>query len=186
MEKDRPQIPDPGNSEIKGEWIESLRTLEHQLRGKESLDPLLDRIGEARIVLLGEASHGTAEYYIWRQLISERLIGEKGFSFIAVEGDWPDCDRVNRYVKGMTPTGTTARDVLHAFERWPTWMWANWEIVALTEWLRRYNENRPEEQRIGFYGLDVYSMWESLAAVTAYLERIDPDAASAARRAYRC
>jgi erythromycin esterase len=163
-----------------------VRRLSMPLETPGDLDPLLDRIGDARYVLLGEASHGTSQYYTWRAHLSRRLIQEKGFSFIAVEGDWPDCYRVNRYVKGMTPAGTTARDVLHAFERWPTWMWANWEIVALTEWLRRYNENRPEEQRIGFYGLDVYSLWESLAAVTAYLERIDPDAASAARRAYRC
>jgi len=186
MEKDRPQIPDPGNSEIKGEWIESLRTLEHPLGGKESLDPLLDRIGETRIVLLGEASHGTAEYYTWRHLISERLIGEKGLSCIAVEGDWPDCYRVNRYVKGATNSGGSAREVLHAFNRWPTWMWANEEVVALSEWLRRFNENLPEAERVGFYGLDVYSLWDSLHAVVEYLNRVDPPAAEVAKEAYRC
>jgi erythromycin esterase-like protein len=93
-----------------------------------SLDPLLDLIGDSRFVLLGEASHGTSEYYQWRARISQRLIMEKGFSFIALEGDWPDCYRVNRYIMGYPEAGVSAYEVLHAFERWPTWMWANWEI----------------------------------------------------------
>src|SRR3982751_744979 len=114
----------------------------HPLRNASDLDPLLERIGDARYVLLGEASHGTSEYYTWRAELSKRLIREKGFSFIAVEGDWPDCYRVNRYVKGYDQSGDNAREVLHAFERWPTWMWANREIVALTEWLRQYNDQR--------------------------------------------
>jgi erythromycin esterase len=163
-----------------------VREARHPLRNSDDLDPLMDRIGDARCVLLGEASHGTSEYYTWRHRISERLIQEKGFSFIAVEGDWPDCYRVNRYVKGYPGSGENARDVLHAFERWPTWMWANEEIVALTEWLRTHNKGRPEEEKAGFYGLDVYSLWDSIAAVTDYLQRIDPDAARQARRAYSC
>src|SRR5438552_712156 len=109
------------------------------LKDAWDLDPLMERIGDARFVLLGEASHGTAEYYLWRTAISQRLIREKGFSFIAVEGDWPDCYRVNRYVKGFADAGADAGEVLEAFERWPTWMWANQEIVDLTEWLRRHN-----------------------------------------------
>ena len=113
------------------------------LEGPADLDPLLERIGDARYVLLGEASHGTSEYYPWRDRISRRLIREKGFSFIAVEGDWPDCYRVNRYVKGLPDSGTDAREVLHAFERWPTWMWANEEVVDLAEWLRRHNDGLP-------------------------------------------
>ena len=107
-----------------------VRGMARPLRGPEDLDPLLDAIGEARYVLLGEASHGTADYYTWRAEISRRLIIEKGFSFIAVEGDWPDCERVNRYVKGRDDAGESAREVLHAFGRWPTWMWANHEVVA--------------------------------------------------------
>src|SRR5436190_23842652 len=125
--------------------IAQLRAMSHPLQRPEDLDPLLKRIGDARYVLLGEASHGTEEYYTWRATLSQRLIQEKGFSFIAVEGDWPDCYRVNRFVKGRPDSGESARDVLHAFDRWPTWMWANWEIVALAEWLRRYNNDRPDE-----------------------------------------
>jgi erythromycin esterase-like protein len=158
----------------------------HALEGPQDLDPLLERIGDARCVLLGEASHGTSEYYAWRAHISERLIREKGFSFIAVEGDWPDCYEVNRYVKGYPDSGENAREVLGAFERWPTWMWANEEVVELTEWLHRHNQGVSTEQRVGFYGLDVYSLWESMESVIEYLERVDPDAVEAARRAYRC
>jgi erythromycin esterase len=150
------------------------------------LDPLLDLVGEARFVLLGEASHGTSEFYTWRTEISRRLIREKGFAFIAVEGDWPDCYCVNRFVKGYPDSGRTADDVLHAFERWPTWMWANLEVVALCRWLREHNETLPRDRRVGFYGLDVYSLWESMQEVVAYLERVDPAAARDARVAYRC
>jgi erythromycin esterase-like protein len=158
------------------------------LRGPSDLDPLLERIGDARYVLLGEASHGTSEYYTWRAELSKRLIREKGFSFIAVEGDWPDCYRVNRYAKGYPDSGASAREVLHAFERWPTWMWANDEIVDLVEWLRRYNAQRrsTDDRKVGFYGLDVYSLWDSMRAVVDYLEHIDPQLAVGAKRAYRC
>src|SRR5207248_6063506 len=112
----------------------AVRRLAKPLRGPADLDPLMERIGDAHFVLLGEASHGTAEYYTWRTALSRRLIEEKGFSFIAVEGDWPDCYRVNRYVKGYDDSGGDAREVLHAFERWPTWMWANEEVVELAGW----------------------------------------------------
>jgi len=167
-----------------GAMVESVRSLARPLHGPADLDPLMDRIGAARYVLLGEASHGTSEYYTWRAELSKRLIEEKGFSFIAVEGDWPDCDRVNRYVKGRE--GDSARDVLHAFERWPTWMWANEEVVALAEWMRGRNDGLPEERKAGFYGLDVYSLWESMYAVMGYLQKHDPVALPAARRAFRC
>ena len=150
------------------------------------LDELLNFVGDARYVLLGEASHGTAEYYTWRTEISRRLIAEKSFSFIAVEGDWPDCYRVNRYIKGLDAEAASGRDVLHAFERWPTWMWANEEVIDLVEWLRSHNDGLAEERKIGFYGIDVYSLWDSMYAVTAYLHRVDPSALSAAWRAIRC
>jgi len=156
------------------------------LRDPADLDPLMERIGTARYVLLGEASHGTAEYYEWRTAISQRLIEEKGFSFIAVEGDWPDCYRVNRFVKGRDDAGTTARDVLHAFARWPTWMWANEEIVALADWLRQHNDGLPEGREVGFYGLDVYSLWDSLYAVMGYVQKHDPALLATARSAFRC
>src|SRR6266436_3449609 len=105
------------------ELLAQLRPLARPLRTAADLDPLLEHTGDAHYVLLGEASHGTAEYYTWRTQISRRLITEQGFSFIAVEGDWPDCYRVNRFVKGLADAGQNAHDVLHAFERWPTWMW---------------------------------------------------------------
>jgi erythromycin esterase-like protein len=156
------------------------------LRSPADLDPILDRIGDARFVLLGEASHGTHEFYTWRAEISKRLITEKGFSFLAVEGDWPDCYRVNRYVKGADDGGDNAYDVLHAFSRWPTWMWANHEFVDLAEWLRRHNDGLPDRQKVGFYGLDVYSLWDSLHEVMGYLQRNRPEALPAARKAFRC
>ncbi|HEU4564510.1 MAG TPA: erythromycin esterase family protein [Gemmatimonadaceae bacterium] len=150
------------------------------------LDPLLEQIGDARYVLLGEASHGTSEFYTWRAEISKRLIAERGFSFIGVEGDWPDCYRVNRYVRARDEAGASAEEVLHAFERWPTWMWANREMVEMVRWLRHHNDELPADRRAGFYGLDVYSLWDSIHEVTKYLERVDPAAAREARRAYRC
>lgn len=136
-----------------------------ELNSVNDLDALIDKIGDAKYVLLGEASHGTHEYYTWRTEISKKLIEQKGFSFIAVEGDWPDCYRLDRYVKNYVDAGKSAYDVLHAFNRWPTWMWANWEIVALAEWLRKHNEKLPKNRKAGFYGLDVYSLWESLEAI---------------------
>ncbi len=168
------------------EIVDEIARISRPLRRAEDFDPLLDRIGGARYVLLGEASHGTSEFYLSRASLSRRLIEERGFSFIAVEGDWPDCYRLNRYVRGYPDAGASAVEALQGFRRWPTWMWANWEIVALLEWLRRYNAGRREEEMAGFYGLDVYSLWESLAAILDYLEGVDPDAAIAAREAYRC
>jgi erythromycin esterase len=156
------------------------------LYGWEDLDPLMDRIGDAHYVLLGEASHGTAEFYDWRRTISQRLIREKGFSFVAVEGDWPDSYRVNRYIKGYTNSGNSAREVLHAFERWPTWMWANEEVATLVEWLKNHNQVMADKQRVGFYGLDVYSLWDSMHAVLGYLGRIGGTGEQAARDAFEC
>ena len=163
-----------------------LRRMARPLSDDRDLDPLIERIGDAHIVMLGEASHGTSEYYTWRDRITRRLIRERGFSFIAVEGDWPDCHTVNRFVKGLDDGGSDAREVLHAFARWPTWMWANEEVVSLVTWLRSHNRSRPPERQAGFYGLDIYSLWDSMQAVLEYLDRVDPDAARAARRAYGC
>src|SRR4051794_5122467 len=164
---------------------QQILTLSFPLEDSDDLDPLMERIGNACYVLLGEASHGTHEYYLWRSRISRRLIDEKGFRFIAVEGDWPDCFQVNRYVQGELED-SHAEDVLRGFTRWPTWMWANWEIVALAEWMRLRNSARPDEEKIGFYGLDVYSLWESLYAVSGYLREHHPEAIEAAYRAFRC
>ena len=158
----------------------------YSLSGSMDLDPLLDRIDDAHYVLLGEASHGTHEYYTWRAEISKRLIKEKGFRFIAVEGDWPDCYKINRYIKGLDNQDKTPVEVLKSFRRWPTWMWANWEIVALVSWLKEYNSKLPPSDKIGFYGLDVYSLWESMGALVKYLEGTDPDAAKLAKKAIKC
>jgi len=158
----------------------------YKLEDVDDLTPLIDQIGDARYVLLGEASHGTSEFYRWRAYLSRRLIREKGFSFIAVEGDWPDCYKVNRYIKGYPQSGADAHSLLHTFSRWPTWMWANWEVVALTEWLRKENEGLPPSERVGFYGLDVYSLHESMGVLGEYIEKNRPDALEAMHRAMRC
>ena len=168
------------------ELIELVKRNSHQLRTPVDLDPLMEKISDAKYVLLGEASHGTHEYYTWRTKITKRLILEKHFSFIAVEGDWPDCYRLNRYVKNYPDSGKSAFDVLHEFNRWPTWMWANWEIVELAEWLREHNKKLPLEKKVGFYGLDVYSLSESLEAIMKYLEKTDHHAFESAKKAVKC
>ena len=168
------------------------KQVSHRLEQSIDLDPLIEEAGKdnIRYVLLGETSHGTSEFYSWRSEITKRLIAEKKFSFIAVEGDWPDCYNVNRYVKGMSNymanNTNSAYDILYTFNRWPTWMWANREIIDFIEWLKKYNEKLPEEQKVGFYGLDVYSLWESMESVIKYLKRVDPNAIKMAIEAYLC
>jgi erythromycin esterase len=158
----------------------------YPLQSKADLQPLFDSIGDTRIVMLGEASHGTHEYYTWRTHITKRLIEEKGFNFIAVEGDWPDCYRLNRFVKGYDIADKGALKVLQAFRRWPTWMWANWEITALADWLQLHNQGLPANKKAGFYGLDVYSLWESMESIMDYLKKTDRAALRIAENAYRC
>lgn len=158
----------------------------YTLKTAQDLTPLIEDIRDANVVMLGEASHGTHEYYTWRTEISKRLIQEKGFSFIAVEGDWPDCYKINRFVKGYKDAGDNIRDVLQHFDRWPTWMWANWEIAALAEWLREYNTGLPMDKKVGFYGLDVYSLWDSMYAMIDYLEKEDPQTAQTVKQAIKC
>lgn len=157
-----------------------------EITGEDALDALVDKIADAKYVLLGESSHGTHEYYTMRSHISQKLIQEKEFSFIAVEGDWPDCYRLNRYVKNYPEAGDNAVEVLHAFNRWPTWMWANWEIVALAEWLKEHNSQLPVNRKVGFYGLDVYSLWESLQTIIKYLDKKDPKTKHTADIALKC
>ena len=163
-----------------------LRDLAAPLRTSADLDPLLERIGDARIVLLGEASHGTSEYYAWRAALTQRLVEEKGFGFVAVEGDWPDCYELNRCVKRRPGAARSPREVLDGYERWPTWMWANEEVVAFAQWLREHNAGRAEEELVGFYGLDVYSLWDSVRAVLEYLQQHEPQHVDAALDAVRC
>jgi erythromycin esterase len=157
-----------------------------ELRTAKDLDALLDDLEGRPVVMLGEASHGTHEFYTWRTAISKRLIEEQGYRFIAVEGDWPDCYKINRYVKGYNDGGENIREVLENFDRWPTWMWANWEVAALAEWLREYNRNLPADKKIGFYGLDVYSLWDSMREMIGYLEKEDPGAAQSVKKAIQC
>ncbi|MBC6991814.1 erythromycin esterase family protein [Hymenobacter sp. BT491] len=158
----------------------------HPLRTAADLDPVLAAIGDARVVLLGEASHGTSEYYTWRTALSRRLIQEKGFQFIAVEGDWPDCFEVNAAIKQDHKNYDSPSRLLQTFNRWPTWMWGNWEIAALIEWLHLHNRQQAPEHRAGFYGLDVYSLWESLQEILHYVEKQGDGAVKAAHRAFRC
>lgn len=166
--------------------VAQLRPHARPLSADADLDPLLARVGDARFVLLGEASHGTQEFYAWRARITQRLLREKGFSFVAVEGDWPDCQRLDRYVKGAEGAHRSARAVLESLERWPAWMWANTAVAEFSEWLRAHNGSLARERRAGFYGLDVYSLWDSMRAVLGYLDRVDPQAAQRARGAYEC
>jgi protein-L-isoaspartate(D-aspartate) O-methyltransferase len=144
---------------------------------------LADRFGDARLVLMGEATHGTSEFYRARAELTKRLILEHGFTVIAVEADWPDAARIDRYVRGRADGGAGVA----AFTRFPTWMWRNAEVLALVDWLHSYNQTiAPPEQRVGFYGLDLYSLNASIAEVLDYLDRHDPEAAQVARERYGC
>jgi len=140
-------------------------------------DRLLKLIGEARFCLLGEATHGTHEFYRERAAITKRLIKEKGFTAVAVEADWPDAFRVNRFVRGLGDD-KDANEALGGFKRFPTWMWRNKIVLDFVEWLRDYNASLPPNSaRVGFYGLDLYSLYTSIEAVLSYLKKIDPDVA---------
>jgi protein-L-isoaspartate(D-aspartate) O-methyltransferase len=143
---------------------------------------MFDRFAEARIVLLGEASHGTSEFYRARAAITRRLIEEHGFTIVAVEADWPDAATIDRYVRHKPP----AKDSEPAFQRFPTWMWRNTDVDAFIGWLRDHNAGQPQEWRAGFYGLDLYNLSGSMRAVIDYLDRVDPEAAAVARERYGC
>jgi erythromycin esterase-like protein len=177
-----------------------LKSITHPLTGAAAdYDPLLERVGEARFVLLGEASHGTHEFYRARAQITKRLIQEKGFTAVAVEADWPDTYRVNRYVRGLSDDAESV-DALANFKRFPTWMWRNADVLDFVGWLRAYNDALAQGKgatpplptqwqgttQVGFYGLDLYSLNTSIAAVLGYLDKIDPEAAQRARYRYGC
>lgn len=167
--------------------LSSLRSAVRPLTGDaDDDDELLEWIGGATIVLLGEASHGTHEFYHERARITRRLVEEKGFDIVAVEADWPDAYRANRYVRGEG-SDASAEEALGDFRRFPTWMWRNAEIVRLLEWLRRHNAGPGGARaQVGFYGLDLYSMSASVEAVIRYLDEVDPEAAARARYRYSC
>ena len=152
--------------------------------GASDYDALLDLVGNARFVLLGEATHGTHEFYAERARITQRLIEEKGFCAVAVEADWPDAYRVNRYVRGEGHDGD-GRAALSGFERFPAWMWRNTAVLDFVEWLRARND-ASGQAKAGFYGLDLYSLFTSIHEVLGYLDKVDPEAAREARRRYAC
>lgn len=155
---------------------------------KEDLTPIIEAIGDAKIVLLGEASHGTSEFYSVRAELSKRLIKEKGFTLIAVEGDWPSSQHINRFIKGYDEEENDVRDVLKAFNRWPTWMWANKEIAEFALWLKMHNQQKEMPKKVGFYGIDVYSLWESLDELITYLSKTNPEGndLELAKKAFSC
>jgi erythromycin esterase-like protein len=167
--------------------IRALRGAAWPLVGSaEDYDPLLERVGDARFVLLGEASHGTHEFYRERAQITKRLIRETGFNAVAVEADWPDAYRVNRYVRDRGEDAE-AIDALAGFRRFPAWMWRNADVLDFVGWLRAHNEEAGSRSpRVGFYGLDLYSLHASMEAVLAYLGKVDPHAAERARARYAC
>src|SRR5262245_33164526 len=146
---------------------------------------LIAAIGDAQVVLIGEATHGTHEFYQERAVITDRLIAEKGFTAVIVEADWPDAYRVNRYVRGMSEDRDSV-EALADFGRFPTWMWRNTAVAEFVAWLRAYNDTHRPEQRVGFYGLDLYSLRASMEAVLAYLAKVDPGAAARAQHRYAC
>ena len=150
-----------------------------------SLDELLDAIGDAHIVLIGEATHGTHEFYELRARLTQRLVEEKRFHAVAVEADFPDAYRVHRYVHGRD-RDQSADEALGDFKRFPRWMWRNTVVRDFVEWLRDYNRPQPPERRVGFYGLDLYSLYGSMEAVIGYLDEVDPPAAGRARKRYAC
>jgi erythromycin esterase-like protein len=164
-----------------------LETVARPLTGAPAdYDPLLALIGNARFVLLGEASHGTHEFYRERAAITQRLIQEQGFTAVAVEADWPDAYRVNRYVRGGSDE-TESIEALANFTRFPTWMWRNADVLDFVGWLRAYNDARASGATpVGFYGLDLYSLNASITAVLGYLDKVDPEAARRARYRYGC
>lgn len=154
--------------------------------GSGDVTPVLDTIGDATLVLLGEASHGTHEFYSVRAELTRRLIEEKGFEAVAVEADWPDAYRINRFVRGLSDD-QTATEALSDFVRFPRWMWRNADVVDFAGWLRELNDQHSEQkQKVGFYGVDLYSLFSSIEAVIRYLDQVDRDAAARARERYAC
>ncbi len=170
----------------RGSAAAEIRSLARPLGTPDDLDALVERTGDARYVCVGEASHGTHEYYHWRALLSRRLIDEREVTWIGVEGDWPDCWRINRWVRGQADQDLDVHGLLARFARWPTWMWVNEDVADFLVWLRETNLGRPAGRRVGFYGLDVYSLWDSLRATMAWLGQHDPASLPTALRAWSC
>lgn len=152
---------------------------------RESLERVLSLVRHARVVLMGEATHGTREFYRSRASITRALIERGRCDAVLAEADWPDAYRVNKYIQGRSDD-RSATAALGDFQRFPHWMWRNTEVAEFVEWLRAFNAARPIAQRVGFYGLDLYSLYTSIAAVIGYLDSVDPAAARVARQRYGC
>lgn len=165
-------------------WVQKFA---QPLTGKmQDYDALLSLVGNTRFVLIGEATHGTHEFYQQRAEITKRLIQEKGFMAVAVEADFPNADRVDRFVRGLSEDKTAA-EALADFQDFPLWMWRNTDVLNFATWLRQYNDTLPSYgAKVGFYGLDLYSLYASMQAVLKYLEQVDPQAAARARYRYSC
>jgi erythromycin esterase-like protein len=170
-----------------GEVPEAVHAIARPLRGAgdAELDEIAASVAERRIVMIGEASHGTHDFYAMRAAITRRLIEQHGFAAVCVEGDWPDCLRVDRFVRGLGDDDTTD-EALGGFERFPKWMWRNEDVREFAGWLRTHNEGVAERERCGFYGLDLYSLHASMQALIHYLEENDAEAAARARERYSC
>jgi erythromycin esterase-like protein len=152
----------------------------------DDFNSLVDLIGDARFVLIGEASHGTHEFYRIRAQISKMLIAQRGFNAVALEADWPDAYRVNRFVRGASKDSDSV-EALSGFQRFPQWMWRNADVLDFVGWLREHNDQQTfEDRKCGFYGLDLYSLHASIEAVLGYLSKVDPEAAKRARHHYSC
>lgn len=166
--------------------IQEIQSLSKPIKTMDDLEFIVQAVGDREIVMLGEASHGTSEFYTMRAELTKRLIQEKGFNFIAVEGDWPSCYTLNRYIKHQADAPTHVREALKDFNRWPTWMWANEEVMSLAQWLHDFNENMEENKQIGFYGIDVYSLWESMEEIISHLTKTNSPDLAMAQKAFEC
>ncbi len=174
----------PGAKAPDGTLAEAIAKAGQKFNSIESADlrPMLERIGDARVVLLGEATHGTSEFYRLREWITRELIKHKGFSFVAIEGDWPDAARIDNYVRHSN----VPRSEWTAFARFPAWMWRNREVRAFVDWLREHNSGAESSARVAFYGLDLYSLYNSIQSILDYLDSVDPTTAEVARQRYAC
>jgi erythromycin esterase-like protein len=180
-----PTLPSAARAELQHTATEMVRERAERIPPPERADEFgafFRRFGDARVVLLGEATHGTAEFYRARAAITRQLIRHHGFSIVAVEADWPDAARIDDHVRHRATRSAAGA----AFMRFPAWMWRNAEVMEFVDWLRICNETLPYDRRASFHGLDVYSLRSSMAAVLAYLDRVDPEAAKAARARYAC
>jgi protein-L-isoaspartate(D-aspartate) O-methyltransferase len=178
--KSKPAKPEPVAKPLNEQILDACEPFESIEQA--NLEPLLERIGDARVVLLGEASHGTSEFYRMRERITRELISRKGFNFVGIEGDWPDAARIDHYVRHFEYPASEWT----AFARFPTWMWRNNEVRQFIDWLREFNSGRELPKRVAFHGLDLYSLYNSIRAILEYLDEVDPQTAEIARQRYGC